>query len=151
MPAGCAGGLQRRPAGARIDAGRQAWVAAQQLADTVDVAEDDRGREVVGREFRRLREQAKGATRAAADARLAECVGLLGEVERAGLDRFLQPRPAWEAVLASDRELRDRKSRRTLRDVLEAAGRVRVSALGGAEQLLRLVAELVEVRVRREC
>src|SRR2546427_12028642 len=102
MPAGCAGGLQRRPAGARIDAGHQAWVAAEQLADTVDVAEDDPGREVVGREFRRLRQHAQGATGSAADARLAECVGLPGEVERAGLDLFLQPRPAREAVLASD-------------------------------------------------
>src|SRR5204863_7574356 len=142
MPAGCAGEVERGPAGARIDAARQAWVAAELLADAVDVAEYDRGRKVVGREFRRLRQQAKRATRAAADARLAECVGLLGEVERAGLDLFLQPRPAWEAVLARDRALRDRKSRRTLRDILEAASRVRVSALAGAEQLLPLAAQL---------
>jgi hypothetical protein len=82
---------------------------------------------------------------------LAERDGLLGELDGgARLDLLLQLRPAREAVFAGERELGGRE-REPIGHAVDTCERVGVAGTGGAEQVLGLVAELLEVGVSREC
>lgn len=117
--------------------------------DMVDVTEEHRGREAVTRDLRCLGQHPGRTQRTGADDRRAERVGLLGEFEGARVDRVLQPRPAREAVLTRDGELRCRECE-LHRDGLDASLGVVVAASGRAQQILRLMAKLDEVQVRGE-
>src|SRR5581483_9227885 len=97
--------MQRRPAAARVGADRETGITPQSSADTGAVAEDDGGRDPVVCDCGCLGEDAGGATHVAADARFAERVDQLVELERARFDSLFQSRPAGESTLARDREL----------------------------------------------
>jgi predicted enzyme related to lactoylglutathione lyase len=83
-------------------------------------------------------------------ARLTERDRLLGDLDVARFDAGPQLGPAREAVAAGDGEL-SRVEGVTLGNAPELAQCAGVAGLGRVQQVLRLVAELVEVGVSREC
>src|SRR5215471_1188642 len=149
MPARGAGDVEGGPAGTRVVACGEGRVPLEFGADAVGVAEDDGGCEAVAGERGCLFEHLGGSSGVAADARLDELVRLLGEAERWRVDLVLQSGPAREPVLAGESEL-GRCERELVGYGRDACDRGGVSGLCGAEELLRLAAELVEVRVGGE-
>src|SRR5207237_2021634 len=83
----------------------RAGSALQLGTDAVGVAENDGRHEGVVGDGGRLFEHAGGSTDVGANARLAELVGLLGQVEGSRVHLLLQSRPAREPVFAGQREL----------------------------------------------
>jgi len=90
-----------------------------------------------------------GSTGVAADAGLDELVCLLAEAELSEVDLVLQSRPAHEPVLARQRELR-RSERDLVGHRADTPDRGGISGPGGAEEVFRLAAEVVEIGVGGE-
>src|SRR5262249_28217292 len=139
-PAGCAGQVKRRPAPARIGACGETRVPPQLFLDAGCVAEDDRRRDAVVGELRRRLEHGDGSADAV-DTRLTERNRPLGELALARLNLGPKLGPAREPVATRDRQLCGRE-RDPVGDEPELAERFLVAALGGAQQVLCLMAEL---------
>ena len=136
------------PAGFDGKAGR----CVEEPRDRRHIAVDDRGENVRVREVRVLDEKPFGVGESIAGGRVDKGAGLLGERRVRQLDMALELRPAQEAVLAGDDELRigeasagDVDMRRDRSQTVEGVG---ISGLEGLQKFSSLLLVLLDVGAR---
>jgi hypothetical protein len=133
----------------------QAGIGFERLRDGVLVAEHERDVEPRARQRRVMGKQPLGDVGAAAQSGLHEPRAPLLAVAARGLDVVDERGPGREAEVLRDGALRVGQPRRAV--VPEAGQRLGVARAGGAQQLLRATARLVEIELhddsskRRRC
>ena len=148
--------VQRQPVARSAALGRELGPLREMRLDRRDVAHEERRVERRAGDARVQREQAFGARRSAVGGGLDELARGGVEVERQLLDLLAQRVPGWEAVLARDDRLRVVERERRAGEVVvarvlqrgeraEARQRGGISVACGAQQVLRLSLELIEV------